>query len=146
VALFDEQPLKQSHLLVQTDLNDLRKVLGWFEQFNLPILHAYIWGQCQLALTEGFTNAVRHAHRDLPQTTPIDIEVKVFADRIEMRIWDQGPPFDFHAKLQWVRKHPPRLTDTGGRGMLWMQQLTDEVCYQRLPDQRNCLVMVKKIK
>lgn len=145
MALFDEQPLQQSRLLLQTDLNELRQVLGWFDQFNHPPLPPYLWGQCQLALTEGFTNAVRHAHRDLPQGTPIDIEVMVFLERIEMRIWDKGQPFDLQAKLRSVIENPPGIESTNGRGLLWMHQLTDELRYVRLPDQRNCLVMRKNI-
>ncbi len=146
MALFDEQPLRKSRLLLQTDLNDLRQVLGWFEQFNLPPLPPYLWGQCQLALTEGFTNAVRHAHRDLPQATLIALEVMVFAERIEMRIWDKGQAFDLQAKLKSVLENPPGLESTDGRGLLWMHQLADELRYERLPDERNCLLMRKKIR
>lgn len=146
MALFEAQPLQQSRLLLQTDLTDLAKVLMWFEQFNTPPVTLDLWNKCQLALTEGFTNAVRHAHQDLPTTTPIEIEVKLFADRLEMRIWDKGEPFDLLAKLKLAIENPPGVADSCGRGLLWMYQLTDKLCYTRLPDQRNCLKMQKKIK
>ncbi|NEO49184.1 MAG: ATP-binding protein, partial [Moorea sp. SIO4A3] len=35
------------------------------------------------------------------------------------------------------------LEKEGGRGLMFMNQLTDEVSYQRLSDQRNCLLMRK---
>jgi serine/threonine-protein kinase RsbW len=51
-------------------------------------------------VVEGFTNAVRHAHKNLPRSTPIDLEITVFNERLEIKIWDLGKPFDFKAKLK----------------------------------------------
>lgn len=144
----DKKPLKHSQLRVETNLNALAELLDWFEQFNSPILPCHVWYECQTALAEGFTNAVRHAHqrKGLPETTPIDIEVIVFPKHLEIRIWDWGDPFDLKAKIQSI---PPEdmtsLVKEGGRGLLFMQKLTDELCYDRLSDQRNCLIMRKNI-
>lgn len=143
----NEQPIKESRLQVQTNLSALAEVLQWFEQFNSLLLPHNLWWQSQVALTEGFTNAVRHAHQHLPETTPIDIEVKVFTDFLEMRIWDWGKPFDLAAMLQKLRDldEPDPLEREGGRGLMFMDQLTDELDYARMPDRRNCLVMKKRI-
>jgi serine/threonine-protein kinase RsbW len=142
----NEKPLQQSRLKVKTDLQALTEVLQWFEQFTSPLLPKQFCWQCQLALVEGFTNAVRHAHRDLPQTTPIELELKVFAHCVEMRIWDQGQPFELEAQLnEALRWLPPDLLEQeGGRGLIFMHQLTDELSYSRLSDQRNCLLMRKQ--
>jgi serine/threonine-protein kinase RsbW len=51
-------------------------------------------------VVEGFTNAVRHAHKNLPIETPIELEITVFNERVEIKIWDGGKPFDFKAKLK----------------------------------------------
>jgi serine/threonine-protein kinase RsbW len=142
-----ETPLKQSSLQVETDLNAVQKVLQWFEELTSPLLPSQFQSQSQLAFVEGFTNAVRHAHQHLPQTTPIELEVKVFADYLEMRIWDRGEPFDFQAKLQESLCHIENsnpLDQEGGRGLIFIHQLMDEVSYMRLPDQRNCLLMRKQ--
>lgn len=146
MALFNPQLLKKSRLQVLTDLQALPDVLQWFEQFNLQPLPKTVWMQCQLALVEGFTNAVRHAHLDLPQSTPIDIEAVLFKTYLEMRISDYGKPFNLEAKLQFVssEKTDP-LEQEGGRGLVWMRQLTDEVRYIRLSNKQNCLLMRKKI-
>lgn len=137
---------QRSHLQVRTDLNALSEVLQWFEQFNLPSFPANLWWQCQTALAEGFTNAVRHAHCHLPDTTPIDIEVEIRDRYLEMRIWDWGKPFDLEAKLEAICQEPfDPLEKENGRGLIFMKKLTDEVCYTRTPDQRNCLLMRKKI-
>lgn len=140
----NERPLKQSHIQVKTDLSAVADVLQWFDQFTQSLLPEKFRWQCQIALVEGFTNAVRHAHQHLPPTTPIDLELSVFPQCLEMRIWDQGQPFDLHAKLHALcleQDHP--LDKEGGRGLIFMCQLTDELSYDRLLDERNCLLMRK---
>nr|MDJ0636913.1 ATP-binding protein [Xenococcaceae cyanobacterium MO_188.B29] len=132
-------------LRVKTELEALKDVLQWFETVIFPSLPQKTGWQCEVALVEGFTNAVRHAHYDLPTTTPIDLEVKLFNNFLEMRIWDRGKPFDLKAKL----KASPDLSSSplekeGGRGLQFMKRLTDEMQYLSLPNRRNCLLMRKK--
>ncbi|WP_324610940.1 ATP-binding protein [Moorena producens] len=138
------KPLRASRLMVQTDLSEVKDVLQWFEEFTSEPLPQEFWQQCQIALVEGFTNVVRHAHRHLPNTTVIELELKLFTDGLEMRLWDYGHPFDFQSKLEslYQEDYDP-LEKEGGRGLMFMNQLTDEVSYQRLSDQRNCLLMRK---
>lgn len=95
------QRIKTIHLQLNTDLKSVTQVLWWVEQFfleYLPIPEAVLQ-QCKLATIEGFTNAVRHAHKNLPFETPIDLEITVFSERLEVKIWDMGEPFDLPAKL-----------------------------------------------
>lgn len=140
----NEKPLKQSRLQVETNLTALTDVLQWFEQFTAPLLPQRFRWQCQIVVVEGFTNAVRHAHQHLPSTTLIELELKLFTHCLEMRIWDWGEPFDLHAKLESLcQEECDPLEKEGGRGLMFMQQLTDELSYQRLPDGRNCLLMRK---
>ncbi|MEG4110804.1 MULTISPECIES: ATP-binding protein [unclassified Microcoleus] len=61
-----------------------------------------VWWNLQLALAEGFTNAVRHAHKNLPAETPVQLEIRVFNGRWELKVWDCGPCFDFDAKLKEI--------------------------------------------
>ena len=78
----------------------MTEVLEWIEQLEyLPIPEAVLQ-QCKLVAIEGFTNAVRHAHKTLPSDTPIELAIAVFADRLEIEIWDWGQPFDLKAKLK----------------------------------------------
>jgi serine/threonine-protein kinase RsbW len=140
-----EKPLKESRLQVETDLNAVPKVLQWLEEFNNLLLPQKVYGECQLALIEGFTNAVRHAHQGLPQTTLIELELQLFPQYLEMRIWDKGQPFDWEAMLEALRQEDTNpLEKEGGRGLIFMKQLTDELSYDRLPDDRNCLLMRKR--
>jgi serine/threonine-protein kinase RsbW len=100
-----EQELHESYvqhisLQVNTDLNALTRVLEWFEQLKDLSLPNEVWWNFQLALAEGFTNAVRHAHKNLPVETPVQLEIIVFNGRLELKVWDCGPYFDFDAKLK----------------------------------------------
>lgn len=105
-------PIKKIRLKVKTELSALADVLHWYDQLqNLPIPKE-VWWKCQLALAEGFTNAVRHAHRGMPLETPIQLEIQVFRGRIEIRIWDWGQPFDFDARLrEKIGREPLKRTE-----------------------------------
>jgi serine/threonine-protein kinase RsbW len=94
------QQSQKFSLQLNTDIKAVAKVLSWLEQLDpLPIPEAVLH-QCKLAVVEGFTNAVRHAHKNLPIETPIELEITVFNERLEIKVWDEGKPFDFQAKLK----------------------------------------------
>ena len=135
--------VKQYHLQVKTELESLKEVLQWFEGLVSPLLPQKVGWQCEVALVEAFTNAVRHAHQNLPETTPIDLEVKLLPNFLEMRIWDRGQPFDIKAKLRKSEREASSLEKEGGRGLQFINKLTDELQYLNLPNHRNCLVMRK---
>ncbi|MEG4318988.1 MULTISPECIES: ATP-binding protein [unclassified Microcoleus] len=94
------QPIHKISVQLKSELKAVDQVLSLIQQLEpLPIPEA-VFQNCKLATIEGFTNAVRHAHKHLPLATPIDLEITVFHNRIEIKIWDCGQPFDFNAKLQ----------------------------------------------
>jgi serine/threonine-protein kinase RsbW len=133
-------------LEVQSEITALQQVLYWFERFIMPLLPKQLGWQCELVLTEAFTNAVRHAHRHLPSNTPIELEVEIDRDSLEMRVWDWGIPFDLDRhKQNLAAESPDSWQKEGGRGLDLIDRLTDELYYFREDDRRNCLVMRKKI-
>lgn len=138
----DENLLMRSHLQVGTDLLFLEEVLEWFERITTPFLPPDLNYECKIAITEGFTNVVRHAHHGLSKATPIDIQVYISSNYIEIKLWDVGQPFDFHKKLDSIlnEKIAP-LEKEQGRGLILMSKLTDELTYCRLDNNRNCLTM-----
>ena len=138
--------VKQYHLQVKTELEALKDVLQWFEGLVFPLIPQKMGWQCEVALVEAFTNAVRHAHHDLPKSTPIDLEVELFPNFLEMRIWDRGKSFDLEEKLRKGEQEansPKSLEKEGGRGLQFIKKLTDELQYLNLPNHRNCLVVRK---
>lgn len=110
------QPLHKINIELNSDLKAVSQILSWIEQLEkLPIPEAVLQ-QCKLAAVEGFTNAVRHAHKHLPLETPIELEIIVFNnERLEVRIWDWGEPFDLQAKLEeeLPEKSPFSWSDLG---------------------------------
>ena len=140
-----DTPIQKINLQVNTDLQELERVLEWFNQLEHLPISKQVWAQCQLVLAEGFTNAVRHAHKNFPLETPIELEVTVFKESLEIKIWDYGQPFDLEAKLSEVREIEPDILSEGGRGLSFITKLATRVSYTRTSDERNCLVIVKNL-
>ncbi len=136
-------PLQQISFVIKSDLTALDQVLSQFEQINQPWIPRRDWLQCQLALAEGFTNAVRHAHKQLPLETPIQIDLKLYQQSLEMRIIDCGPPFDLEAFLQ-TPKHQEDEMAGHGRGLPILQKIAAHLSYARLDDRHNCLLIIKQ--
>lgn len=127
---------------VESDLKALDQVLRYFDELNQPWIPRQDWLQCQLALAEGFTNAVRHAHKELPKEIPIEIELILKQDSLEMKIWDYGFPFDLNAFLQNKRKNVDQFA-ANGQGLPILQKIAAHLSYLRTEDNRNCLLIVK---
>lgn len=141
-----KKPITQDNLQVSSNLREIDQVLLWFEQLHQKPIPKTVWLQCELALAEAFTNAVRHAHDGLPMETPIDIEVTIYTDHAEIRIWDHGPEFDL---AEWLREHPTSMNDRvsrgqpGGLGIKLIYAIANHVSYEPTPDRRNCLSISK---
>ena len=135
--------IKEASLTFDTNLGTLDKVLSWFDLFDHSFIPRKDWLHCQLALAEGFTNAVRHAHREVLINHPIEISIKIFYDHLEMRIWDYGEPFDLKEQIDnMVKMHHNH--SSGQRGLLILEQIADKLDYIRWDDKRNCLLIFKE--
>lgn len=132
----------QNRLQVTTNLTELNQVLLWFDQLQQPTIPRKIWIQCQTALAEGFTNAVKHAHSTLHSDTIVEIEVTITPQQLEIYVWDFGPPFDLMQKL---KSQEPVFdpTASSGRGLQLIARIADQINYVRTDDHRNCLSMIK---
>ncbi|MDJ0715383.1 MAG: ATP-binding protein [Prochloraceae cyanobacterium] len=142
-----EKLIKQFRLQVKTELEDLNLIFDWFRKNAQTILSEQSYWQCQVALAEGFSNTVKYAHQNLSPTTPIDLEINVFANYLEIRIWDWGEEFNLKntmITLPQINRDP--LEREGGRGLQFMSQFTDDLQYIRTSNQRNCLILKKNIK
>jgi serine/threonine-protein kinase RsbW len=126
-----------------SDLYLLDEVLSWFNQIHESFIPAKVWSQCQLALAEGFTNAVRHAHKDYSPEIPIEIEITIFPEYLELRIWDRGLPLDLPTKIQQMQENTNERAE-GGRGLIILSKMADTLTYSRTEDDRNCLLFVKR--
>ncbi|WP_017293614.1 ATP-binding protein [Geminocystis herdmanii] len=134
---------QQVNFQVKTDVSDLKEVLRQFEAVKQDWVNQKDWLQCQLALAEGFTNAVRHAHKNKPSDTPIDIEISVTQEEINIRIWDYGQPFQLTSIAKKIS--PSSDLAGGGRGIQILQKIADELSYDHHEDDRNCLLIKKNL-
>lgn len=118
----------------------------------LPLARAFIEGVCLVAgcdagttdavvvaADEAVNNIMRHAHRGHPEAT-LQIQCFVHADRIEIRLLDEGAPFDLAA----VPQLDPAEVRVGGRGVFLMRSLMDELSCQPRGEHGNTLRMVKR--
>lgn len=140
--------IARSHLYLKTNLEALLQVLSEFDRVVAEVLVEELYFKCRLALAEGFTNAVRHAHRYLPEETVIEVEMKLSDRLLEICIWDKGEPFDLQARLQEIEREPDNPLKVGERGLQWMNELMDEVRYIRVTEKgdRNCLILRKDLQ
>jgi serine/threonine-protein kinase RsbW len=129
-------------LQVPSDIGVLDQVMSWFDSIQPSDIPIKIWLQSKLAIAEAFTNAVRHAHKNLEGKLMVDMEVAFTDTSLEIRIWDFGPVFDLASKIASL-SHEIDPHSGGGRGLLILHKICDRLEYTRNPDQRNCLLMVK---
>ncbi len=134
--------LYRAGYVVKSDLKSLNDLQAWFRQ--LCDRYGDQWDRSfddrvyrlNLALAEGFSNAVRHAHADLPADTAIEVQVALDQQQIEIEIWDTGHPFDPNS----ITEPQPGTLRKGGYGWFLLRRLVDRVSYDRAGN-RNCLRM-----
>ena len=134
--------LRSIKIEVKSDLKALDEVLFQFNTIDRDSIPLRDWLQCRLALAEGFTNAVRHAHKNLSRDVPICIEVLLNQTLMKIKIWDRGPKFDLHSFIaETSKKNADWLAS--GRGIPILNKISYRLNYYRI-EQKNCLVIIKK--
>jgi len=94
-----------------------------------------------MATDEAVNNVMRHAHCGRPEAA-IQIQCFLHPDSIEVRLLDEGAPFDLAA----VPHLNPAELRVGGRGVFLMRALMDELSCQPRGEQGNTLRMVKRCR
>jgi serine/threonine-protein kinase RsbW len=154
MALETEVLIEQAAITVDTDLNEISRIAEWYEQFNRHPLSQDLWLEGQIALIEGFTNAVRHAHRHLKHTTPIEINGQFSQAFFQLCIWDCGSPFDFesnlatHSQIISSPDFDPYTREAHWGSIIMLKLRTQcgwQISYQHLQNLRNCLCLVKTL-
>ena len=129
----------KSELHVPSDLNFINIAEQWlFGCLQLQLGESVDWikqsGRLRLVLTEGYSNAVRHAHKNKPGLT-ILLRLELKDRDLSIEIWDYGEGFDLSTYF------PPNPTEKqeGGYGWLIMNRLMDKVEYKLQVNGANCL-------
>jgi anti-sigma regulatory factor (Ser/Thr protein kinase) len=92
------------------------------------------------AFNEAFSNVV--AHSQLGGEHLLEIEARIAEDTLELRLRDDGVPYDPVVEQNEAPLDPLAL-DEGGLGLLLMNKCMDEIRYERTD--KNELIMVKRI-
>ena len=111
-----------------SDLIDAMTQLDW------PATELF---RVQLAYEEAITNAIRHGNCCDTQKT-VKVEMSCDADRVYIRITDQGCGFDPSSVPD--PRQEEYLESPGGRGVLLISKIMSEVNYH---DRGNQLTMIK---
>ena len=123
-----------------TSLAPLRKKLRSLLEtsgFEAKVVHNLL-----LSVDEVVTNVIRHAYGEKAGAAggnKIYLAVSDFADRVEIRVEDDGPFFDP------LKAPPPQLPreKPGGLGIYLVKSFTDEVHYEPREPRGNRLRLVK---
>jgi serine/threonine-protein kinase RsbW len=137
---------QQGCLRSPSRLEELPAVQAWFSDCVSGLTGEQM-ASLQLAIAEAFTNAVRHAHRDLDERTPIELHVVQRREQVDLQIWDRGQPYDLLGQLATTLEKfagGDPLEKESGRGLLFIHRMVDSMDYQRVGD-RNCLLLSKSL-
>jgi len=134
--------LQTSKLQVESKLAALNDVLSWFDSLKIDAIDNRTWLELQTIVGEAFDNVVSHAHQDLSENKPIELEISILSQSIVFKIWDYGKEFDLEAqRRQRTGEIDPEAES--GRGIFLLEELSDYSSYTKLPDGRNCLLVIK---
>jgi anti-sigma regulatory factor (Ser/Thr protein kinase) len=135
--------LEHFSLRLESTAQQLDVALGWLNSLYRDEIPYQTWLEFQTAFGEAFDNAVRHAHRSLPMSTPVDLEVVIAEGTIVLKVWDLGPGFDFEAVLANLPEHQEALAESG-RGFCILRRVADHLSYCCEPNRGNCLMIMKR--
>lgn len=81
-----------------------------------------------MSVIEAGTNAIQHGHKR-DATRPVDIDFRLFSDRIEVSVRDSGPGFEL-GDINGDATSPEHLFDARGRGIFIMRSCMDTVDFE----------------
>lgn len=141
--------MSHKHLTITSDLRQLKSVRDAVLEVAEPCLHRHAhW--VVLAVDEAVSNVMRHSHEGStdplqPGGGAIDVDIDSDGLRVEVLIADHGPAFDPCAAEFADAPERVHARQRGGMGLSIMRRVMDEISYDRTPDQRNRLRLVKFI-
>ena len=124
-------------MTIGADRGEVAKVTATFATFaERHALPAPVRRSLQIALDELLTNTIDYG------LVGASVEVEVGADRVRLKVTDDGSPFDPFARAAPDTSLPLADRRIGGLGIHLVREMMDEVSYQRLGD-RNVVVLTK---
>ena len=119
--------MREKHIMLKLPSNPRNVAL--VEAFVENVVERYKidpgkYGNILISLTEAVNNAIIHGNRK-DESKTVQIQLRKQADRIAIRVSDEGRGFDFRNLPDPTA--PENLLKIGGRGVFLMQQLADDL-------------------
>ena len=96
------------------------------DEFGVEEMH---YGEILIAMTEAVNNAIVHGNK-LDINKMVDVSVRTEGPKLQFRVTDQGPGFDFENIPDPTA--PENLEKPNGRGVFLMRQLADTCEFEQL--------------
>ena len=119
-------------LAIPSDIREIEKV----QEFARGVLRTSkypndIQQDIILALQEGVNNAIKHGNGGAADQE-VSIKITLYDSHLEMRIRDKGLGFDRDCLKDPT--HPEERMRCNGRGLLFIENYMDEICFVRKTD------------
>ena len=97
-----------------------------------------------VAVDEACANILEHAYATVKSPPPLEIQLDADEETLTVTVIDAGCPFDFASYK--MPSFPQHYIDGNerGAGIYLIHQCMDQVDYDRLPDDRNRIQMMKR--
>lgn len=132
-------------LLLKNDISQVPLLADFIDQVcNEFALDPDTSFQLNLVLEEAVVNVIQYAYPDGGEHT-FTLDADKEADLVTFVLKDDGKPFNPLEQAPEVDINlDAEKRQIGGLGIFLVQQMMDEVDYQRTPDGKNVLVMKKR--
>lgn len=127
--------LDSRYMEFQADISSLPEMLAFIRSYLAPDeKDSSFLRRLDLACEEILVNVISHAYSDKVGNEKLQIEcLRKKGRRFEVRIIDQGPPFDpLELEVEVNENIPMSQRKIGGLGIFLVRKLVDEITYQRL--------------
>lgn len=98
-----------------------------------------------MSVGEACQNAVRYSYAS-HDDAQFDLKISIEAGDFTATVVNTGEEFEFDRLEQFNQEQDFQMYSSGGLGIPMMKKLMDEVTYQRESDDRNVVVLKKKIQ
>jgi serine/threonine-protein kinase RsbW len=119
------EPYQGSRLELLSEMGEVAVLHRWVDRLpsSYPLMNERL-SDIRLVLEEAVVNAIRHGNA-LDGSKTVRVSVADWEDGWEFAVCDDGPGVDFAGVANPLDKS--RLTEEGGRGLLFVRALADEV-------------------
>jgi len=127
---------------IKNELPELERMAALIDAFGREHdLEEEMIGDVRLALDEVITNIIQHGYEDAEEHS-IDVDLELTPEYLNIRVEDDGKPFDPLQAVSADIETPFEENEIGGWGIYLAKQVMDEISY-RQKDGLNQLTLKK---